>query len=74
MSCSKNIYILSTNLINVFNAFSISTLCLYLFSVILPHIGSATMETRAEMSRITAKNILAVLNGTSEAMPAQLKM
>ncbi|XP_014470280.1 PREDICTED: glyoxylate reductase/hydroxypyruvate reductase isoform X2 [Dinoponera quadriceps] len=40
--------------------------------VVLPHIGSATMETREEMSRITANNILAVLNGTPEAMPAQL--
>lgn len=46
----------------------------YLFSVILPHIGSATTETREEMSRITANNILAVLNGTPEAMPAQLKL
>lgn len=45
-----------------------------MFSVVLPHIGSATIETREEMSRITAKNILAVLNGTSEAMPAQIKL
>ncbi|XP_017856123.1 PREDICTED: glyoxylate reductase/hydroxypyruvate reductase [Drosophila arizonae] len=31
--------------------------------VILPHIGSADIETRKEMSRITARNILAALNG-----------
>jgi glyoxylate/hydroxypyruvate reductase len=31
--------------------------------VILPHIGSADIETRIEMSRITACNILAGLNG-----------
>ncbi|XP_073827717.1 glyoxylate reductase/hydroxypyruvate reductase [Musca autumnalis] len=32
--------------------------------VILPHIGSAETHTRTEMSRITAMNILAGLNGT----------
>ncbi|XP_032665727.1 glyoxylate reductase/hydroxypyruvate reductase isoform X2 [Odontomachus brunneus] len=42
--------------------------------VVLPHIGSATMESREEMSRITANNILAVLSGTPEAMPAQFKL
>ncbi|EFN82319.1 Glyoxylate reductase/hydroxypyruvate reductase [Harpegnathos saltator] len=42
--------------------------------VVLPHIGSAAMQTREEMSRITANNILAVLNGTPEAMPAELKL
>ncbi|XP_001359048.4 glyoxylate reductase/hydroxypyruvate reductase [Drosophila pseudoobscura] len=31
--------------------------------VILPHIGSADIETRKEMSRITARNILAALTG-----------
>ncbi|XP_068153260.1 glyoxylate reductase/hydroxypyruvate reductase isoform X1 [Drosophila tropicalis] len=31
--------------------------------VILPHIGSADIETRKEMSRITARNILAALAG-----------
>lgn len=38
--------------------------------VILPHIGSADIETRAEMSRITARNILAGLKG--EPMIAEL--
>ncbi|XP_076648993.1 glyoxylate reductase/hydroxypyruvate reductase-like [Halictus rubicundus] len=42
--------------------------------VILPHIGSAAMETREEMSRITAKNILAVLNGTPDQMPTPLQI
>uniref|UniRef100_A0A1L8EI64 Glyoxylate reductase/hydroxypyruvate reductase n=1 Tax=Haematobia irritans TaxID=7368 RepID=A0A1L8EI64_HAEIR len=32
--------------------------------VVLPHIGSAETNTRAEMSRITAMNILAGLNGS----------
>ncbi|KAL6268475.1 hypothetical protein P5V15_001608 [Pogonomyrmex californicus] len=39
--------------------------------VILPHIGSATIETRDEMACITAKNIIAVLEGTPEEMPAE---
>lgn len=40
--------------------------------VVLPHIGSATIETRDEMARITAKNIIAVLEGTPENMPAEI--
>lgn len=47
---------------------------LFIFVVVLPHIGSATIETREEMSRVTAKNILAVLNNTPESMPAQVKL
>ncbi|XP_024867113.1 glyoxylate reductase/hydroxypyruvate reductase [Temnothorax curvispinosus] len=39
--------------------------------VILPHIGSATVETRNEMASITAKNIIAVLDGNPELMPAE---
>lgn len=39
--------------------------------VILPHIGSATIEARNTMSELTAKNILGALNGTE--MPAELK-
>ncbi|XP_018055563.1 PREDICTED: glyoxylate reductase/hydroxypyruvate reductase [Atta colombica] len=39
--------------------------------VILPHIGSATIETRNEMACITAKNIIAVLEGNPEEMPAE---
>ncbi|XP_020812950.1 glyoxylate reductase/hydroxypyruvate reductase [Drosophila serrata] len=38
--------------------------------VILPHIGSADIETRKEMSRITARNILAALAG--EKMDAEV--
>nr|XP_024218323.1 glyoxylate reductase/hydroxypyruvate reductase [Halyomorpha halys] len=37
--------------------------------VLTPHIGSATWETRDEMSILTAKNILAALDG--EKMPAE---
>ena len=40
--------------------------------VIFPHIGSATVETRSEMSRLTAKNILAGLQG--QTMPAPLNL
>jgi len=32
-------------------------------AVLLPHLGSATVETRSRMSRIAAENILAVLEG-----------
>lgn len=32
--------------------------------VIIPHIGSAEIETRLEMSRITALNILGALKNT----------
>lgn len=39
--------------------------------VILPHIGSADINTRTEMSRITACNILAALNG--DQMIAEVK-
>ncbi|CAK9814549.1 Glyoxylate reductase/hydroxypyruvate reductase [Anthophora plagiata] len=42
--------------------------------VILPHIGSAAIETREEMSRITAKNIIAVLTGKAAEMPAPLQL
>lgn len=45
-----------------------------MLSVVLPHIGSATIETREEMSKVTAKNILAVLNGMPETMPSQFKL
>ncbi|XP_017082282.1 glyoxylate reductase/hydroxypyruvate reductase [Drosophila eugracilis] len=40
--------------------------------VILPHIGSADIETRKEMSRITARNILAALAG--DKMDAEVKL
>lgn len=32
-------------------------------AVLIPHLGSATAETRGEMARIAASNIVAVLNG-----------
>ncbi|KAG5891373.1 hypothetical protein JTB14_020105 [Gonioctena quinquepunctata] len=38
--------------------------------VILPHIGSATVETRNEMGVLTAKNIIAALKG--EKMPSEM--
>lgn len=47
---------------------------MFFLLVVLPHIGSATIETRDEMARITAKNIIAVLEGTPENMPAQLNL
>lgn len=38
----------------------------------LPHIGSATTETRLGMATLAAKNLLAGLLG--EAMPAELPL
>lgn len=40
--------------------------------VVLPHIGSATVETRTEMAELTARNILAALSG--DRMPSELKV
>jgi len=39
--------------------------------VLLPHIGSATIETRTEMAVIAAQNIIAVLDNT--AMPSEVQ-
>lgn len=39
--------------------------------VVLPHIGSASIEARNTMSELTARNILAALNNSE--MPAELK-
>ena len=38
--------------------------------VMTPHIASATVETRAAMSRLAAANILAVLSGEKALTPA----
>ncbi len=40
--------------------------------IVLPHIGSATNETRSCMSQLTARNILATLNG--KPMPSQIRI
>ena len=40
--------------------------------IVLPHIGSATVDTRTNMAEITARNIIAVLEG--EKMPCQLNL
>ncbi|MDO4665050.1 MAG: D-glycerate dehydrogenase [Actinomycetaceae bacterium] len=39
--------------------------------VLLPHIGSATVQTRAEMSVLSARNILAVLEGKAPLTPVK---
>lgn len=39
--------------------------------VLIPHIGSATVDSRNQMALITARNILAVL--LNEEMPAEIK-
>ncbi|XP_049775432.1 glyoxylate reductase/hydroxypyruvate reductase isoform X1 [Schistocerca cancellata] len=39
--------------------------------VVIPHIGSATTQARTEMAMLTARNILAALNG--EPLPAEIK-
>jgi glyoxylate reductase len=38
-------------------------------AVLLPHVGSATMETRERMGRLAAENMLAVLAGTEPPCP-----
>lgn len=40
--------------------------------VILPHIASATFETRRGMATLAAKNLLAALDG--EEMPSELDL
>ena len=37
--------------------------------VLLPHIGSATIEARNKMSTLAAKNVIAVLSGTRALTP-----
>ena len=37
--------------------------------VLLPHLGSATTETRAAMARLAADNVLAVLRGDAPLTP-----
>ena len=37
--------------------------------VLLPHIGSATVEARNSMSLLAAKNVIAVLNGKKAITP-----
>lgn len=37
--------------------------------VLLPHIGSATLETRSEMARIAAKNVISVLENNKALNP-----
>jgi len=39
---------------------------------ILPHIGSATLETRVEMARLAAQNALSAIDG--KPMPASLNL
>lgn len=40
--------------------------------VLVPHLGSATIQTRAVMAHMTVDNILAGLNGELDKMPARL--
>jgi len=37
--------------------------------VLLPHLGSATTETRAAMAELAAANVLAVLRGDAPITP-----
>jgi glyoxylate reductase len=38
-------------------------------AVLLPHVGSATMETRERMGRLAMENLLAVLAGAEPPCP-----
>jgi glyoxylate reductase len=40
--------------------------------VLLPHIGSASIETRVKMARMAAENLKAVLTGGTPANPVKL--
>ena len=40
--------------------------------VLVPHMGSATIQTRAVMADMTVNNILAGLTGDTDNMPARL--
>lgn len=40
------------------------------FSVVIPHLGSANIETRIEMAKLTADNIIAALE--NKPLPAPL--
>lgn len=42
-------------------------------TILLPHIASATEETRSAMSELAAKNIIAVLDGGAPVTPVKLK-
>ena len=37
--------------------------------VLLPHVGSATVETRAAMAELAAANVIAVLEGREPSTP-----
>jgi len=37
--------------------------------ILMPHVGSGTVETRAEMARLCARNIIAVLEGQAAVTP-----
>ncbi len=41
-------------------------------AILLPHIGSATLETRAAMAMLTAKNVDAVLSGKNPLTPVKV--
>ena len=40
--------------------------------VLVPHLGSATIQTRAVMADMTVNNILSGLTGDTDNMPARL--
>ena len=40
--------------------------------VLVPHLGSATIQTRGNMASMTVDNILAGLAGDTDNMPARL--
>jgi len=39
-------------------------MCAQFFLVVIPHIGSATLQSRTGMAILTARNILAGIEGT----------
>lgn len=55
---SKKSYVILKNKINAF------------FSVIVPHLGTATYRTESDMATLAARNIMNVLHGIDMIAPA----
>lgn len=45
---------------------------MFSFSVIMPHLGSATVYTRNAMAKLAADNILRALNGEEMLSPVKM--
>lgn len=69
MSIFTSVLLLKKKIRRLKNMFSVVYI---IFSVVLPHIGSAEDSTREAMATLAARNLLAGLAG--ESLPAQAKL